>query len=129
MILTSDEIKRLQKAVKSNEDIIVYVGDWLAHLSLFSDAQIYDILRFIQPTVLELQKKFQASSPVFGLLSIADSRYISITGISQFWDVKEAEVCETLSRPAVTYISCDLFALMSNTQGKQNGKQQPVATG
>lgn len=58
VILDEDQVKRLQRAVQTDCELVVGAGDWLAHLNVFSDAQIYDILRFflerLKPSIKHL---------------------------------------------------------------------------
>ena len=51
VVLNESQIKRLKRAVQTECALVVCAGDWLAHLNLFSDAQIYDILRFFREQI------------------------------------------------------------------------------
>ena len=51
IVLDEAAIKRLKKAINTDLELLVWIGYWLAHLNIFSDAQIYDILRFIKPEI------------------------------------------------------------------------------
>lgn len=111
-VLDESAVKRLQKAVESKSEIMVWVGDWLAHLNIFSDAVIYDILKFIKPELERFEfevSKGENRRPV--TLGICDSRWVSFTGIPLFIDTKTSEYTESLDEFAVTHIICDIAAL------------------
>ena len=63
ILLDEPATKRLIKAIESDLDLLVHLGDWLLHLNMFSDAQIYDILRFIhiQKTQISVHSDFRRS--------------------------------------------------------------------
>ena len=102
-------LKRLRKAVPSENAILPYVADWLAHLSMFTDAQVYDILRFVLPVL----DAFSDTTPDGRLESIAviESRWITATSLSVFYDTETSDVVERLEEEPVTVICCNLTAL------------------
>ena len=126
VVLNEAAVQRLKKAVKTDSDLVVWVGDWLSHLNLFSDAQIYDILRFVQPQVEEFEK--QVSDGVdrqIATLVVWDSRWVSFTNIPMFWDTEVSDMIPELGNYAVTHIMCDVAALrarMLYRQGRFNAK-------
>ena len=48
VVLDSAAVRRLIKSVGCDIDLLVYLGEWITHLNLFSDAQIYGILIFVK---------------------------------------------------------------------------------
>lgn len=126
IVLNEAAVKRLKKAVKTDSDLMVWVGDWLSHLNLFSDAQIYDILRFIQPQVVRFEEDVSAGlARQIATLAVCDSRWVSFTNIPMFWDTETSELIPELGDYAVTHIMCDLAALrarMLYRQGRFNAK-------
>lgn len=112
IVLDEAAIKRLKKAVDTDLAILVCIGDWLAHLNIFSDAQIYDILRFIKPEIERFE--FETSRHIDRravTLAVCDSRWVSFTGIPVFLDTETAEYVNDLDEFAVTHIICDIAAL------------------
>ena len=132
VILDEAQIKRLKRAVETDSDLVVGAGDWLAHLNLFSDAQIYDILKCFREKIEEFD---EASS--LGLycqatmLAVCDSRWVSFTGESEFWDTENSELAAKLGEYALTHIMCDIGALRARLhyrQGRFNHANQQQFT-
>jgi hypothetical protein len=127
VILDEAAVKRLKKAVNTDSDLIVWVGDWLSHLNLFSDAQIYDILRFVQPEAGRFEEEVSADlDRRVAMLAVCDSRWVSFTGVPMFLDTETSELVPELGEYAVTHIMCDLAALrarMLYRQGRFNAKR------
>lgn len=112
VVLDETAVTRLKRAINSDIDLLVWIGDWLAHLGLFSDAQIYDILKYIKPEIERFD--FEASKDIDRravTLAVCDSRFISFTGIPVFLDIKTGDYVEGLDDFAVTHIMCDITAL------------------
>lgn len=112
IVLDEAAIKRLKKAIDTDLELLVWIGDWLAHLNIFSDAQIYDILRFIKPEIERFE--FETSRNIDRRavsLAVCDSRWVSFTGIPAFLDTETAEYVNELDEFAVTHIICDIAAL------------------
>lgn len=112
VVLDETAVTRLKRAINSDIDLLVWIGDWLAHLGLFSDAQIYDILKYIKPEIERFD--FEASKDIDRravTLAVCDSRFISFTGIPVFLDIKTGDYVEGLDDFAVTHIMCDIAAL------------------
>jgi len=119
VVLQEADVIRLQKAVDCQLETVVWLGDWLAHLNLFSDAQIYDILRFVKPRIIQLEQEVQAGSSSAVTLAICDYRWVSCSGIDNFLDVQVTEQIEKLDDFAVTHIMCDVISLRSRMQYRQ----------
>lgn len=112
IVLDEAAIKRLKKAINTDLELLVWIGDWLAHLNIFSDAQIYDILRFIKPETERFE--FETSRGIDRRavsLAVCDARWVSFTGIPVFLDTETAEYVNELDEFAVTHIICDIAAL------------------
>ncbi len=112
IVLDEDAVKRLKRATNSDLETLVWVGDWLAHLGIFSDAQIYDILNYIKPEIerfsFEVERGINRRAVT---LVVCDSRFISFTGIPVLLDIKTGDYVEGLDDFAVTHIMCDITAL------------------
>ena len=112
IVLDEAAIKRLKKAINTDLELLVWIGDWLAHLNIFSDAQIYDILRFIKPEIERFEFETSRSIDRRAVsLAVCDSRWVSFTGIPAFLDTETAEYVNELDEFAVTHIICDIAAL------------------
>ena len=112
IVLDEAAIKRLKKAINTDLELLVWIGDWLAHLNIFSDAQIYDILRFIKPEIERFEFETSRSIDRRAVsLAVCDSRCVSFTGIPAFLDTETAEYVNELDEFAVTHIICDIAAL------------------
>lgn len=112
IVLDEAAIKRLKKAIDTDLELLVWIGDWLAHLNIFSDAQIYDILRFIKPEIERFEFETSRSIDRRAVsLAVCDSRWVSFTGIPAFLDTETAEYVNELDEFAVTHIICDIAAL------------------
>lgn len=112
IVLDEAAIKRLKKAIDTDLELLVWIGDWLAHLNIFSDAQIYDILRFIKPEIERFEFETSRSIDRRAVsLAVCDSRWVSFTGIPAFLDTETAEYVNELDEFAVTHIICDISAL------------------
>ena len=112
IVLDEAAIKRLKKAINTDLELLVWIGYWLAHLNIFSDAQIYDILRFIKPEIERFEFETSRSIDRRAVsLAVCDSRWVSFTGIPAFLDTETAEYVNELDEFAVTHIICDIAAL------------------
>jgi hypothetical protein len=117
VILNKDEIKRMTKAVGTDLPLLIHLGEWLTHLNLFSDAQVYDILNFVKSGI-------ENSGAT---LAIADGRWVSFTGNTVFLDTATGETLPELPVFAVTHIMCDITALklrMEQRQGQKDATQR-----
>ena len=126
IVLDESAVIRLRKAVRSDSDLLVWVGDWLSHLNLFSDAQVYDILGFVKKDIESFEESLIAGRDQQVItLAICDSRWVSITGTPSFLDTKVSELVTEMDQFAVTHIMCDIAALaarMNYRQGRFSGQ-------
>lgn len=109
-----NKIKRLERATGSCHDHVVWLMKWLEHLNMFSESQIYDIIKFVGVANLAAIVVPTLSSQVvqpFNVV-ICDSRWIPSVGGDCFWDTATAEEVEELPQPAITFITCDCVALV-----------------
>lgn len=116
VLLDDAAVRRMTKAVGSDLPLLVYLGEWLTHLNVFSDAQVYDILRFVKSGIE------QATT-----LAVADSRWVSFSGNRTFLDTHTSEEVDELPAYAVTHIICDIRALqarMEHRQGRFHANQR-----
>jgi hypothetical protein len=130
VVLDEAAVSRLKKAVDTNLDLIVWVGDWLSHLNLFSDAQVYDILRFAKVEIERFAEVAEAGleSQRIATLVVCDSRWVSFSGVAMFLDTETTDLVPDLGEFAVTHIMCDIAALrarMQYRQGRFNAKSKP----
>lgn len=124
--LDDPAVNRLKKSVETDLDLVIWVGDWLTHLNIFSDAVIYDILKFIKPELEKFDFDLKNGNDKRVLtLGICDYRWVSLSTIPIFLDTKTSEYADSLSEFAVTHIMCDIAALrkrMLFRQGMFHGK-------
>ena len=120
VVLDADQVKRLKRAVQTDCELVVCTGDWLAHLNVFSDAQIYDILKFFLEKIETFDQAIAiglAIPPT--MLAVCDSRWVSFSGSEEFWDTKTSEVTGKLGEYALTHIMCDMRVLRARLQYRQ----------
>jgi hypothetical protein len=118
VILDDNQVIRLKNSVPTDCELTVWLGDWLSHLGIFSDAQIYDVLRFVGGEIEAWLKL--SSKPHFSIV-ISDSRWVSVQGKLDFWDAKLAAPSDKLGQYALTHIMCDIGILYA--RGNKRKKQ------
>ena len=129
-ILDESQSKRLLKSLNidvSPEDEIeplvglkMAVADWVAHLGLFTDAQIYQLLSAIDNPLESFANTLtDARVPVFTLV-ICDGRWVSCSGKDHFFDVQEYEEVEQLPEYSITHIMCDVTQLYARMEYRVN---------
>ena len=128
--LSENDVNRLLKHVDTDSDLVVWLGDWLSHLNLFSDAQIYEILNFVLPEVERYEQDLDELVDRSVLtLAVCDGRWISLSGVPIFFDTRSSEYVPNLGEFAVTHIMCDIAALrrrMRYRQERLNGQHRKV---
>lgn len=129
-LLSPDEIVRLKKAVNPTSEFTLAVADWLKHLNLFSDAQLYDILKFGQEIIEGLDQDLTAGrTPQYAItLVVSDGRWVTLPGKTCFLDVKYSTELPELENPAITHIACDLIALWHQWSIRKRQNDQFAAT-
>ncbi len=113
MLYTMDASQqvRMKAAVPTDTVEVYYLADWLNHLQLFTDFQIYEILKYARP-VLE-----QAAARNWDLdgepltLVVVESRWIAISGKAGFLDANDLRLIPCLPSPGITHILCDIMAM------------------
>lgn len=126
IMLDEAATKRLIKAVGTDLEQILWLADWLLHLNVFSDAQVYDTLNFVKSGIEAFAVSVKTDTPQVTTVCVCDSRWVSISGAASFLDTQTSEVVEQLPQAAVTHIFCDLAALqlrMEHRKRKFNGPQ------
>lgn len=133
IILDEAAVRRLHKAVGSNSMLLAFLGEWLLHLNLFTDAQTYDILRFVKSGIEQFETDAEAGKVIPTTLGVHDSRWVSFSLEKVFLDTQLAEEVQELPSAALTHIFCDVVALrdrMHYRQGKfhanRNSSNQPT---
>ena len=128
--LSENDVNRLLKHVDTDSDLVVWLGDWLSHLNLFSDAQIYEILNFVLPEVERYEQDLDELVDRSVLtLAVCDGRWISLSGVPVFFDTRSSEYVPNLGEFAVMHIMCDIAALrrkMRYRQERLNGQHRKV---
>jgi|GEM_PF-6504724 len=119
VLLDQAAVRRLVRSVGCDLDLLVYLGEWLTHLNLFSDAQIYGILSFAKSVICEFDRLAQSGKVPVASLGVADSRWISFTGQTKFLDVTTLDEVDELPQRAVTHIICDVTALWARMHYRQ----------
>lgn len=119
--LNNKSVIRLKKATKSDSDAVVWVGDWMTHLGIFSDAQVHGALNHLRSVLEDAMEEFQlVKEPYPRVIVISDSRWVSGTGLYDFYDALEDQVVDRLDQCAVTHISCDVIALFRKMQTRRD---------
>lgn len=113
ILLDEAAVKRLHKAVDSNSLLLAYLGEWLLHLNLFTDAQTYDILKFVKSGIEQFEQKATEGKINPATLGVHDSRWVSFSQGKNFLDTQLSEEIAELPTEAVTHIFCDIAALYS----------------
>ncbi len=116
MAVDQNQIVRFKKAVADDSPVLVWVAEWLEHLNMFSEAQIYDIIRFAKPRLLQ-HKQLNLLT-----LAVCDSRWVAVVGKENFWDTSIAEEINQLPRASITIITCDCLALIERKLNGQSRK-------
>ncbi len=127
LLLDEAAVKRLHKAVGSNSDLMAYLGEWLLHLNLFTDAQTYDILRFVKSGIEQFETEANQGKFSPTTLGVHDSRWVSFSRGDKFLDTQEAEEVQEMPTAALTHIFCDIVALrerMIHRQGRFHGNRK-----
>lgn len=126
VLLDEAAVRRLHKAVGSDSDLLSYLGEWLLHLNLFTDAQTYDILRFVKSGIERFENDANEGKISPTTLGVHDSRWISFSAGSNFLDTQQAEEVPEMPSAALTHIFCDIAALrerMLYRQGRFNASR------
>jgi hypothetical protein len=118
--LDEDAALRLIRHVQTESDLVIWLGDWLSHLNFFSDAQIYEILKFACPEVERYEEDLKTGKDRDILtLAVCDGRWVSLSGVPLFLDTKTSEYVSNLGEFAVTHIMCDIAALCRRMKYRQ----------
>ena len=138
-VLDEGQSKRLLKSldiVVSLEDELepliglkMAVADWVAHLGLFTDAQIYQLLSAIDNPLKSFANTLNDTEvPVFTLV-ICDGRWVSCSGKEHFFDLQEYEEVGQLPEYSITHIMCDVTQLYARMEYRVSrmgkGKEAP----
>jgi hypothetical protein len=126
VLLDEAAIRRLRKTVGSDLPIVLYLADWLLHLNIFTDAQVYDILSFVKTGIEQFDSAAAENKLRPTTLGVHDSRWVSFSGKPSFLDTKTADEVPDMPFVAVTHIVCDLVALrerMLRREGQFNGNR------
>lgn len=120
VVLDSNAVRRLIKAVNCDLDLLIHLGDWLSHLGLFSDAQIYGILAFVKSGICEFDRLTQGGKVTAASLVVTESRWVAFTGHSRFLDTQTSEEVDSMPICGVTHIVCDVAALWARMHYRQD---------
>jgi hypothetical protein len=113
------QVTRLKKAIGEDSLIFVWTGEWLEHLNMFSEAQIYDIIKFVVTSL-----KQHETADILNLI-VCDSRWVTISGACSFWDAQLAEAVSQMPQAAITIITCDCLALIKRKSNVQSRDFNP----
>ena len=129
-ILDESQSKRLLKSLDidvSPEDEIeplvglkMAVADWVAHLGLFTDAQIYQLLSAIDNPLESFANTLNDAEVSVFTLVICDGRWVSCSGKECFFDLQEYEEVEQLPEYSITHIMCDVTQLYARMEYRVN---------
>jgi hypothetical protein len=135
-ILDESQVKRLVKSLgldigpDDELDALTRVklalADWFAHLGLFTDAQVYQMLGAINDQLGSFADALAEDPvPAFTVI-VCDGRWVSCVGRDSFFDIKEFEELEELPDYCVTHIMCDVTQLcirMEYRASRREGKE------
>ena len=138
-VLDASQAKRLLKSLGLNvlpEDELkpliglkMALADWIAHLGLFTDAQIYQLLSAVDSPLEAFANTLNdARVPVFTLV-ICDGRWVSCSGKNHFFDMQEYEEVKQLPEYSITHIMCDvtqLYARMKYRVSHMSGDKEAL---
>ena len=120
-LLNESQVKRLIKSIGFDADpeneldplvgVNLAIADWVTHLGLFTDAQVYRLLSAIDKQLESFANTLSdARMPVF-TIAICDGRWVSCVGRERFFDMQEYEEIDQLPDYCVTHIICDVTQL------------------
>jgi len=132
IMLDESAKKRLIKAINSDLEQLLWLADWLLHLNIFSDAQIYDVLNFVKSGIEDFAEALKEHRTITTTICVCDSRWISMSNGVGFLDTQTGEVIDALPQPVVTVIFCDLCALLLRMEHRKrmfngNTSERPPA--
>lgn len=126
-LLSPAEVRRMSDSVGSDCPLLLHIGEWLLHLNFFSDAQVYRILSFLLSRIETCHYNAQLRDNT--ILSVADSRWITITGQPQAFDADTFTVVElTAAMAAVTHVVCNISAIYRRMQTRQRKRDDAAAS-
>ena len=113
MLYTMDASQqiRMKAAVPTDTVEVYYLADWLNHLQLFTDFQIYEILKYVRPALEQAEARGWELDGEPLTLVVTESRWIAIAGKAGFLDTADLRLLPRLPSPGVTHILCDIMAM------------------
>jgi hypothetical protein len=111
LILDGDQIQRFKNIVKLSDDRLLWVADWLSHLSFLSESQVI--------FVLNLLKDFANLEAV--AVAIGDSRWLLLADeeSAYFFDLNTLDKIDNFPVTPVTMIACELCNLFSKMKDRR----------
>ncbi len=92
------------------------VADWLAHLGIFSDAQIYKALTFVDPLLVQFSTTSEDEPALACTVVVCDGRWVSCSNADGFLDTDHFDELPEMPCPAVTHIVCDVTQLYNRME-------------
>ena len=92
------------------------VADWLAHLGIFSDAQIYKALTFVDPLLVQFGLSSEDKPALACTVVVCDGRWVSCSNADGFLDTEHFNEMPEMPCPAVTHIVCDVTQLYNRME-------------
>lgn len=114
-------LKHLGQSEKELDDlskITLAVADWITHLGMFSDAQMYRALGFIKPALSQFSNTPTDHPSLACTVVVCDGRWVSCSNADGFLDAENFEEVAEMPDIAVTHIVCDVRQLYSRMEAR-----------
>jgi hypothetical protein len=98
------------------------LADWMSHLGFLSDHQKVMILEARGRQIIEWAERAAATrgdaeKPPY-TLTVSDTRYVHTSEDVTWFDLTRDEERQSLSRPAVTHVTCDVLELLRTVEDR-----------
>ena len=109
--------EQLAAPVSVVDQLRLYLYEWLSHWNCFKDSQIERLLKRLDTPLKHFAEVIEAGA-TFGnlLVTISDKRYVSWSGCKCFYDLEFDDDVKQLDAPAVTFMMCNVVALLTVKQ-------------
>jgi hypothetical protein len=126
-LLNAMQIQRMVQSINCDRPLVLFLGEWLTSLNLFSDAQVYAILKWVKTGICEYDDNEKAVKFVF---VVSDSRWVSCTPVDKaFFDAETFNLVEEIPHRPLTHIVCDIVQLRARMHRLQERSNANARTG
>lgn len=119
---------QLARQLESPPALLLDLGEWLDHLSIFSELEILQLLNHLRPAVEHFLGNTTKNTS--SVVTVCDHRWVTAMGNPEFYDVRVGDVVPVLPFRPVTHFCCDLEGLQEKKQNESSrtvGEPQPGA--